>query len=205
LLKLFLSDDFIEILFIFEYFIDKIALNIENIQKWCINNGLEYTQLKNALFVRNSIINTLYELNINPFHNESLKMRKKISSLGNIDDDNYEIIFNTLKEIKKAIYGGYFNNLLLLNQETNSYYNNQGIKVKLFAPFINLKLLATFTKEEYKPKWVITNKININANSSIDPTTPAPLLYTIQSSKISIMDGFVYPDFEFNSPKTLFF
>ena len=206
LLKLFLSDDFIEILFIFEYFIDNIALDMENIQEWCINNGLEYTQLRNALFIRNSIIDTLYGLNINPFHNKSLKMRKQIISFSaaNNENDNYEIIFNTLKEIKKAIYGGYFNNLLLLNSETNSYYNNQDVKIKLFAPFINLKLLSTFTEKEYKPKWIITNKININANSSTNPTIPAPLLYTIQADKISIMDGFVYPDFEFNSPKSHF-
>lgn len=199
LLKLFFSDDFIETLFIFEYFIDHIALDMANIQDWCLHEGLEYAQLRNALFVRNSIINTLCELNINPYHNESLKLKKMISSFN--EDNHSDIIFNTLKGIKMAIYGGYFNNLLMLNSENNSYYNNQNIKIKLFAPFINLKLLATFTEKEYKPKWIITNTININANSSTDPMEPAPLLYSIQANKISIMDGFVYPDFEYTSPK----
>jgi len=196
LLKLFLSDDFIEILFIFEYFMDNITNT--DIENWCTEKGLEYTQLRNALFTRNSIINTLYELDINPFHNESLKIKKLITSLKN--EDNIEILFNSLKGIKKAIYGGYFNNLLLLNPDNNSYYNNQNIKIKLSSPYINLKLLETFTEKEYKPKWIITNTIIIKANSTINPNIPAPLLYTIQSDKISVMDGFVYPDFEYNSP-----
>jgi hypothetical protein len=199
LLKLFLSDDFIEILLIFEYFIDNIELNMKNIQNWCFDNGLEYTQLRTALFLRNSIINTLYELNINPFHNESLKIRKLIICF---NDNHFDHTFNTLKSIKKAIYGGYFNNLLLLNPETNSYYNNQNIKIKIISSFINIKTLSIFTKNnKYKPRYIITNSININSVNDSDPIMPAPLLYTIKADKISIMDGFVYPDFEFSSPK----
>jgi HrpA-like RNA helicase len=230
-LKLLFSDHFIESLLIFEYFIDNINnINEESIgggsydddslfdssygvylhfggskiskystKQWCDDNGLEYINLIEALSKRNEIIEELYSINIDPYKNESFKLKTLLENAKNKDD--IKLIVDTIKNIKQCIYGGYYNNLLRLNSEDNSYYNNQGIKIKLSEPFIKSAMFASHNLTEYKAKWVITNAIKFEQIKSPNPNIPDPLLYALQANKISILDGFVYPNFEFLKPK----
>jgi len=205
ILKLFFSDSFIELLFIFEKFIKMISNEMsidDNISNWCITMGLDYTNLLFALTRRNEIIDELYFAGIDPFRNEQFKINNILFNFK--DKQNLPILLNTIKSIKKCIYGGFFNNILELNPDDNSYYNNQGFRVKLNAPFIASKVFKLFSDIEYKPKWIISNKIELVAISSPDPTIPAPLLYSAQVKIISALDGFIYPDLEFGLPKISF-
>jgi len=208
IIRLLFSDDFIELLFIFEKFIDKYSENSINehqddhILIWCKNMGLEFSSLLFALNKRNEIIDELYFAGIDPFKNEQFKLKKILSNFKN--KDNLPILLNTIKSIKKCIYGGYFNNLLTLNPEDNAYYNNQMLRVKISRPFISSKLIKLFNYTEYKPKWIIAQSLELVAVPSIDANTPAPLLYNIQVKTISVLDGFIHPDFEYGLPKIAF-
>ena len=150
---------------------------------------------------RNEIIDELYTVGINPYKNEQYKLTSILSSFDK-NKPNIKLLMNNIKDIKKCIYGGYFNNLLHLNAVDNAYYNNQGVKIKLSEPFIASAILKSNGYIEYKPKWIITNIMELTPNMSTSPTIPDPLLYTIKTGKISILDGFVYPDFEFPIPKS---
>jgi HrpA-like RNA helicase len=207
IIKLFFSDTFIELLFIFENFIKMISTEISaDISNWCIAMGLDYTNLSFALTRRNEIIDELYFAGIDPFRNEQFKINNILLNFK--DKQDIPILLNTIKSIKKCIYGGFFNNILTLNPDDNSYYNNQGFRVKLNSPFIASKIFKLFSDTEkdieYKPKWIVSNKIELVAISSPDPTTPAPLLYSAQVKIISVLDGFIYPDLEFGLPKISF-
>lgn len=207
IIKLFFSDTFIELLFIFEKFIEMASTEISaDISNWCINMGLDYGNLTFALTKRNEIIDELYFEGIDPFRNEQFKINTILLNFK--DKQSLPILLNTIKSIKKCIYGGFFNNILALNSNDNSYYNNQGFRVKLNSPFIASKVFKLFSDTEkdieYKPKWIISNKIELVAVSSPDPSIPAPLLYSAQVKIISVLDGFIYPDLEFGMPKISF-
>lgn len=214
-LRLFFSDDFIELLFIFEKFIDIYSEPINNstaesnssdpnedILNWCKTMGVEFKSLIFALVKRNEIIDDFYLAGIDPFKNEQFKIKKILSNLKNAKRENIPLLLNTIKSIKRCIYGGFFNNLLTLNPNDNAYYNNQSLRVKLNKPFVASKLIKLFNGyNEYKPKWIIAHSLELVANTSPDGKTPAPLLYTVQAKSISVLDGFIYPDFEFSMPK----
>jgi hypothetical protein len=168
-------------------------------QKWCENVGLDYSVLMYALEKRNDIIEELYSMNINPYKNESYKLKTILTSIKSKDEILH--LINNIKNIKKCIYGGYYNNLLHLNDSDNSYYNNQNIKIKLSEPFIKTSLLKNNNFSEYKAKWIVSNSIRFEAIKSPNMEILDPLLYSIQAENISILDGFIYPDFEFSSPK----
>jgi hypothetical protein len=207
IIKLFFSDTFIELLFIFQKFIEMISNEMSaDILNWCTTMGLDYSNLIFALTRRNEIIDELYFAGIDPFRNEQFKINNILLNFK--DKQSLPILLNTIKSIKKCIYGGFFNNILTLNPDDNSYYNNQGFRVKLNSPFIASKIFKLFSDTEkdieYKPKWIVSNKIELVAVSSPDPTTPAPLLYSAQVKIISVLDGFIYPDLEFGLPKISF-
>ena len=207
IIKLFFSDTFIELLFIFENFIKMVSAEISaDILNWCITMGLDYSNLSFALTRRNEIIDELYFAGIDPFRNEQFKINTILLNFK--DKHNLPILLNTIKSIKKCIYGGFFNNILTLNSNDNSYYNNQGFRVKLNSPFIASKVFKLFSDTEkdieYKPKWIVSNKIELVAINSPDPSIPAPLLYSAQVKIISVLDGFIYPDLEFGLPKISF-
>ena len=256
-MKLFISDNFIEALLIFEYFmknlnsfqdveitggehLDDITEHLDDttehlddtnehhnklieqhkkpteqplrseeyyeykktsFKDWCDTVGLQYSEFLLAMTKRNEIIDELYTVGINPYKNEQYKLTSILSSFDK-NKPNIKLLMNNIKDIKKCIYGGYFNNLLHLNAVDNAYYNNQGVKIKLSEPFIASAILKSNGYIEYKPKWIITNIMELTPNMSTSPTIPDPLLYTIKTGKISILDGFVYPDFEFPIPKS---
>jgi HrpA-like RNA helicase len=207
ILKLFFSDNFIELLFIFEKFIEvfsnKLEIDENNILNWCKTMGLEYSSLIFALTKRNEIIDEMYFAGINPFRNEQFKIYNILLNFKDIK--SIPILLNTVKSIKKCIYGGFFNNLLILNTNDNAYYNNQGFRVKINKPFIASKTFQLFSDMEvYKPKFIISNIITLIAVTSPDPSIPAPLLYSAQVKTISVLDGFIYPDLEFGLPKIHF-
>ena len=186
------SDFFTENL---KYFVD---IEERSFQNWCQSIGFEYSTMINALSKRNEIIDELYSVGINPYNNDSFKLK---NILNDYDSGNVQFLINTIKEIKSCIYGGYYNNLLKLNEADNSYYNNQNIKIKLHEPFIKSAMLKSHNFAEYKPKWIISNLLILNQVSSPDLEKPAPLLYQIEANKISILDGFIYPDFDRYLPK----
>ena len=186
------SDFFTENL---KYFVD---IEESSFQNWCKSIGFEYSTMINALSKRNEIIDELYSVGINPYNNDSFKLK---NILNDYDGGNVQFLINTIKEIKSCIYGGYYNNLLKLNKADNSYYNNQNIKIKLHEPFIKSAMLKSHNFAEYKPKWIISNLLILNQVSSPDLEKPAPLLYQIEANKISILDGFIYPDFDRYLPK----
>ena len=175
-----------------------VTNDVDSFQNWCKSIGFEYSALMTAISKRNEIIDELYSVGINPYNNESFKLK---NILNDYTENNIQILLNTIKEIKKCIYGGYYNNLLKLNDVDNSYYNNQNIKIKLNEPFIKAALLKSHNFVEYKPKWIVSNLITLNQISSVDVEKPAPLLYNIVANKISILDGFIYPDFDRYLPK----
>ena len=186
------SDFFTENL---KYFVD---IEESSFQNWCKSIGFEYSTMISALSKRNEIIDELYSVGIDPYNNDSFKLK---NILNDYDGGSVQFLINTIKEIKSCIYGGYYNNLLKLNEADNSYYNNQNIKIKLHEPFIKAAMLKSHNFAEYKPKWIISNLLILNQVSSPDLEKPAPLLYQIEANKISILDGFIYPDFDRYLPK----
>ena len=186
------SDFFTENL---KYFVD---IEESSFQNWCKSIGFEYSTMIAALSKRNEIIDELYSVGIDPYNNGSFKLK---NILNDYDGGSVQFLINTIKEIKSCIYGGYYNNLLKLNETDNSYYNNQNIKIKLHEPFIKAAMLKSHNFAEYKPKWIISNLLTLNQVSSTDLEKPAPLLYQIEANKISILDGFIYPDFDRYLPK----
>lgn len=188
--KTLICDDFIELLFIFEGFINAIIKykDFKKIEIWCIDHCLNYNTLKNVYYERESIINELLILGIDILYNDEFK-------LINQSENNF---ITTIKNIKICLYEGLKNNLIIFNNEKNVYENLQGIVIKINSNILNNKFKYelrknNLIKENLNPKFIITNKNLIVRKPFTDD-----IIYDIITNFISILDGFVYPDLTFS-------
>ena len=174
-LKLLLMDDILEMLLIYNHFLDKVnKLTINELFTWCKNIGINFKTFMTLTEKRDDIIEEMYIAGLDPFRLEKNKLKNNLNN-------------ETIIGLKKCIYGGYMNNIL--KYENNNYFTNQKVKVKV----LNLE-------KNTKPKWIITDLIKLVPVKSLNPEKPAPLLYDIEANMISVIDGFFYPDINYTFP-----
>ena len=79
------------------------------------------------------------------------------------------------------------------------------MKVKspdFFLDSMSIKLKALkITEIKYKPKWIITDRFVIVPNKMTKKDAKPPLLYSLETNFVSVIDGFYNPDFDFYKPQ----
>ena len=182
--SLYSYDDFIEAVFIWNRFnkIIKKNVDIDNIKKWCIENGLIYEGLLYASSIIDGIIFTLSQnigLSINY---NGLKLPKDKYDLENIiDNDSYTGI-QEIKKIKKCIYESYRFNIAIWNNLTSTY------KMDVTNNDISISSIIFDIKDSTieLPEVVIVGSKIIKRRGNIE--------FLFIGTNVSVMDGFVNID-----------
>jgi HrpA-like RNA helicase len=187
--KLFISDDFIETIFIWEDLIDQIQimkkkLSINHIKKWCKENGLLYDGILQIIDIRDGLIGVFIQsLGLDPYYN-GLGIESGGYILKKILQTNFSLGIDEITKFKKCIYEGYRLNMATWDESKGAYYfdyNHQKVKISsdIIQPLPNHE-----TIHQSIQKKIIVKEMDLKENRFSH-------VYEFQASTVSCMDGFV--------------
>jgi HrpA-like RNA helicase len=192
--KLLLNDDFIEMILLFDAYskiVTKFDGNIELISNWCAENGLNFDGLLSISNYRAQMIEDMVVAGLNPYNNAELSL----------SNTNMQEFVTRIQSIKQCIFDGMRRMLLRYDSAEACYISRYDLKVKMNSyteKMIKKMKSAGFPNEVYIPKWCLTDKLSLVVPRSKSDVTP--LIYVIEANLISVLDGYVFPDVEFNTP-----
>jgi HrpA-like RNA helicase len=190
--KLLIGCEMLELLLIYQRFTAKASsLSTGKLRKWCFSKSLNYTSLcKITEFIDEIYWGMLDQLKINPvrYETQNAELYQVLKRSGDIN--NTELI-DAVITLKKCIYEGYKNNLLLWDKDANTYKTMSGLTVsvgsKLVSRLTYQKLGASFDQEQ--PKMLIYKELLTRQDTKSGR-------YAHEASIVSVMDGFVHVDLE---------
>jgi hypothetical protein len=161
------------------------------LRQWCTEKGLNYWNLCKLTESIDEIYWQMVEqLRINPVTHDAHSIDLYQTLKRSTDVNNTELIDSVIK-LKKCIYEGYKNNLLIWSDENNSYMTSTGLKVivssKLVSQLNYQKTGAAFDQD--RPRFIVCKELLCRQDRAGQFATEASL--------ISIMDGFVHVDADF--------
>jgi hypothetical protein len=169
--RLFISCEYIDFLLFFYKFkiiLDKYKSDITKIVEFCDDNKINYNELLNLLELREEIIkDMLFNMNLNPYHNNHINLFDLINTY-NTNDRVFTEGINEIIKFKKCIYEGYKLNIAGYNNDSNMYislYNKMPININSYL----IKNLPIFNNgknfENNKPEYIIYSKLTIKKNN----------------------------------------
>lgn len=203
--KLLLADDFAEAVLIFDAFMTQINNsqgNIEFVYNWCTEIDLNFDIMLEITYRRESIIENMIVAGINPFRASARRL-----SILSIDE-----FAEGVRSVKQCLYSGLRNQVLKWTPDHPlgaSYISAQGLRVqtpKLFTDAMASRLKALHITQgpcdDMRPQWILTDKIRLLPAPKRDEDAGPPLLYVADTNLVSILDGYVTPDMDFNSTRS---
>lgn len=201
--KLLISDDFIEAIMIFDTFMQRLDIaagDLAVIMKWCKQVELKFDTLMDIARKRENIIEEMMVAGMNPFKNSELR-------LVSLPMDKFT---EGVKTVKRCIYEGLKHNLLQWNDQYNCYLSIQGLKVRtppLFMDHLQQRMRALHVMKNMTsvltPKWIITDQIRLMPAPKREDDIAAYLVYVADTNLVSVLDGYITPDPDFNSVRSL--
>lgn len=157
------ADDFIRMLGIFEEFSSHVE--DPNLSKWCEKVGINYNSMMKITSSREEIIDSIVSIGLNPYMNYSEPL--------------------DVNSIKRCIYDGYNNNILIWNSQIKRYVDRNTHRVTA----VESKSLDadSINTGNYAPKYLLYDSSMTMLNRSTN-------LYRTIVGYISVMDGFVSVD-----------
>jgi HrpA-like RNA helicase len=190
--KLLIGCEMLELLLIYQRFYTNAAImKIGALKRWCLEKGLNYWKLcKLAETIDEVYWQMVEQLKINPVSQDmhTIDLYQTLKRSNGVD--NTEMIDAVIK-LKKCIYEGYKNNLLIWSDSENSYMTPIGLKVTISSKLVSQ---LSYQKsgmpfEQDRPRLIIFKELMYRQDRSG--------LFVNEASLISIMDGFVHVDTEF--------
>jgi HrpA-like RNA helicase len=189
--KTIICDDFIETLIAFEAF-NKAVMNFKNIKeidRWCQTHCISTASLELICDIRDRIIDDLVMEGIDITYGSEYRLI----------DQNIDNFMQTIINIKQCLYEGLKHNLLIYDDATNKYKTLQGLQVTIDNSLLSVQLQNKL--KEYK---VLSNNINpkylLTDHFDIVQIQGNQIMYEVNANYISILDGYVNPDFSFGNP-----
>jgi HrpA-like RNA helicase len=153
------------------------------LRKWAEQNGFSYDVLVKITMARDEMIADLLNIGINPYHN-GLGLPRGKYNLKKIIRKNLAEGLSEIQKIKQSIYEGYRFNLYTWDQERNSYVSAYGNNpVTLDSKIVKAKELSD------KPKNIVL------ASCMLQPSSTNPGMYDFIGGDVSVLDGYVDPDY----------
>ncbi len=190
--KLLVGCEMLELLLIYQRFTAKAAtLSAGELMKWSMGKGINYTTMCN---ITESIDEVYWlmldQLKINPVRDSSehMELYQVLKRSGDIN--NTELV-DAVIALKKCIYEGYKNNILVWDQGLLSYKTRHGLRVMVPSKLvsrISYQKLGARIEQEY-PQILLYKELLTRTDRNGR--------FTHEASVISIMDGFVDVDTEF--------
>lgn len=189
--KLLVGCEMLEMLLIYQRFSAKAhTLPLGKLSEWCFGKGLNFSALcKLTESIDEVYWQMLEQLKINPVYMATEQSELYQTLKRSSDIYNTELVDSVIR-LKKCIYEGYKNNILLWNEDANSYQTMSGLNVvvksKITSRLSYQKLGAPFDQDQ--PKILIYKDLLTRQDRSGQ--------YLHEASMISNMDGFVHVDLD---------
>ncbi len=185
-----IRDENIDLLFVYSEFlgrIDKIVKYIEKgkkipfgfIEEWCNENSLSYSNILQAVSLRDEIIEDMLSANLDPFYS-SLDARPGTFNLVKLMQRDMTSALDEIKKIKKCIYEGYRFNLCV--------YDNTGGATKYVNASNGIPVVVKTKLVKDAPQYIVASDIMLAKNMS------DPFIYDFYGNGITVLDGFVDVD-----------
>lgn len=192
--KLLVGCEILELLLIYQRFSSKAStLSIVELRDWCDSKGLNYIRLCKLTEAIDEVYWLMIEqLRINPVaqDNQSIDLYQTLKRSS--DMNNTELVDSVIK-LKKCIYEGYKNNLLIWSEKDNAFQTASGLNVtvpsKLVSQLSYQKLGAAF--EQDRPRLLVYKDLLTRQDRMGK--------FAHEASLVSVMDGFVHVDIDFIS------
>lgn len=152
---------------------------------WAEKNGFSYDILLKITSARDEMIADLLNIGLNPYAN-SLGLPRGTYNLKKIIRHNLQEGLEEVQKIKKSIYEGYRFDLYTWDQTRNSYVSKYGNNPVV----LDSKLVKTKDPSD-RPKNIIL------ASCMLQPSSINPGMYDFIGGDISVLDGYVDPDYGF--------
>jgi HrpA-like RNA helicase len=190
--KLLVGCEMIELLLIYQRFSYKASsLSIVQLSDWCVSKVLNYS----GFCKLTEAIDEVYwlmidQLRINPVSqdNQSIDLYQTLKRSSNTN--TVELVDSVIK-LKKCIYEGYKNNLLIWSDQANALQTLAGLSVTVSSKIVSQlsyqKVGVPF--EQDRPKMLIYKELITRQDRGGR--------FAHEASLVSIMDGFVHIDSEF--------
>ena len=185
--KLLIGCEMIELLLIYQRFTHAITTKpLHKIEQWCIDKGLNFTKLCSITEFIDEVQWGIFEkLKINPVkENDTGELYQLLKRSGDID--NTELVDSVIK-IKKCIYEGYKNNLIVYNSKTNKFESLTGLPIsvrsKLISNLSYQKIGVPF--DQNQPKLLLYKELITRQNTKTGQ-------YEHEASTICVLDGYVH-------------
>jgi HrpA-like RNA helicase len=190
--KLFIADDFIQCIFIWEDFMEQVQimkekLSIKHVKKWCKENGLVYTGLLRVIEQRDDLLEAFIQsIGLDPFYN-GLNLKRHSYSLRSIFRTDFSMGMSEVAKLKSCIYEGFRLNMCTWDPEKRTYFSDAtNTRVKPFSDAIkSLPSHESFVQQ--RPKKIIVRNVRMEENRFNG-------MYQFETNRVSVMDGYVLID-----------
>lgn len=200
--RLLIADDFIESILIFDAFITRLDAaegDITALYEWCTDLGLNFTVMIDIIRKRETIVQELIMAGLNPFR----ESKRRLVSLP------MEEFTSGIRALKRCLYDGLQGKLLKWDPKIAMYVSLQGLQVQgpdLFSDALTTRLKALSIvagpAESLRPRWIITDQIRLAPAPKRPDDQGPPLLYVPSTNLVSVLDGYVDPDPDFNAVRS---
>lgn len=207
--ELFISDDFMRFLLIFQEFKEIISkVNIQNLEaikkigdrkkrkemsnkniieileNWSKENGINLRTMLNIIELRDSVISCMAMIGLSPFANNENSLEYMV----NFDDvEKFEYIC----KVKRCIYEGYKNNIAIWDYNKKKYYSRKSHLFLTIKSSLIQKLTEISKYGDNNPKYIIFSNNMLFLSNKTN-------LYESKVSHICILDGFISIDPNFD-------
>jgi HrpA-like RNA helicase len=159
--------------------------HLSDLKEWCDSIGISYSRIIEISEARDGIIHNLATIGLDPFHNYDKSLHSVSESYSNYDFLDY------IKGIKKCVFEGYKLNVAVYNQTTKTYYTRKArLPLTIESPYFTK--VSDIYGGDYNPKYILSANIIIRKDSRSN-------MYAANASNITVLDGFIEYDTNFDS------
>jgi len=176
--KLLISDNFIELMLVYDAFCYNLSLSIESATTWCKLAGLDLNEMMTFHKNRTDLFNICLDTDMNVTINSNRRLYTQ----------NIDVFVDVLKSLKMCIYEGFKLHVFTFDAKTKKHFNCMGQAIEV-EPMLGESILKFKDLTMDIPRVVVANTL------TLDQITKDPednIFYRLSCSGISVMDGFLY-------------
>lgn len=202
--RLLIADDFAEAILLYDAFarrLDAAQGDLRAVAAWCQSVGLSLDALVDVTRRRETVIEEMIIAGLNPYR----AAERRLAALP------VEEFTDGVVRLKRCLYDGLRGRLLRYapdHPDGPGYVTKQGLRVKTpelltDAMASRLKALGVTRSAQLsdRPRWLLTDQVWLEAAPQAESEKSPPLLYAAATKLVSVLDGYVDVDPEFDGPR----
>ena len=203
--RLLLADDFAEAALLFDAFarrLDAAEGDVGAVAAWCAGLGLDFGALVELARRRDLVAEEMAVAGLDPFR----APERRLAALAAED------FTEGLCRFKRCLYDGLRGRLLRRaddHPEGPGYVSALGVRVRA-PPRLSAaragrlrarRVTGPGAPPVWRPRWVVTDAVRLRPADARPEDRGPPLLYSAEAGLVSVLDGYVDPDLDFDGPR----